>query len=113
MAIEQTVKDEAVSHLNKAKGEIDAAWSALQDSEEPDTNASLTIDELGIQVDKVTTIIANLGEGLMECNVCHLTIEPGKPCYQLRLGSIEDDGVTFLPDEDVGYYHQLCMVGLP
>ena len=47
------------------------------------------------------------------CNVCKNPILPDEPCYQLRLGAIESDGVTFLPEEDVGYYHQLCLVGLP
>ena len=47
------------------------------------------------------------------CNVCKKPIPPSEPCYQLRLGAIEDDGITFLVDEDAGYYHQLCLVGLP
>jgi len=53
------------------------------------------------------------GDGLMKCNVCHQGIKPGEPCYQLRQGGIEEDNITFLPDEDAGYYHQLCLVGLP
>lgn len=48
-------------------------------------------------------------ENHMTCNVCKKTILPDTPCYQLRLGGIESDGVTFLPKEDVGYYHQLCL----
>lgn len=104
-------KDEAVKHLDKAKGEVDAAWSVLHGTDEG--NACLLVDELGRRVDDVTDTIKQLGECLVECNVCHKGIKPGEPCYQLRQGGIEEDGVTFLPDEDVGYYHQLCMVGLP
>lgn len=44
------------------------------------------------------------------CNVCKNPIPPNEPCYQLRFGAIEEDRITFLVDEDVGYYHQLCMV---
>ena len=29
--------------------------------------------------------------------------------FQVRVGSIEDDGTTFLPDEDVGYYCSDCL----
>lgn len=47
------------------------------------------------------------------CNACQQPIKPDEPCYQLRDGWIENDGVTFLPKEDAGYYHQLCLVGLP
>jgi len=47
------------------------------------------------------------------CNVCKKPIPPNTICYQLRYGSLEEDGVTFLVDEDAGYYHQLCLVGFP
>ena len=43
------------------------------------------------------------------CNACGKPIAPNEPCYQLRQGWIEEDEVTFLIDEDVGYYHQLCL----
>jgi len=49
----------------------------------------------------------------MLCNVCKKPILPDTICYQLRIGYIEDDGVTFIVDEDIGYYHQLCLVDLP
>jgi len=107
-------KDEAVKHLNKAKGEVDAAWSFLHEADKENMgNMCLLVDELGRRVDEVTDTVRHQGECLLECNVCHKGIKPGEPCYQLRQGGIEEDGVTFLPDEDVGYYHQLCMVGLP
>jgi len=104
-------RDEAVEHLNKAKGEIDAAWSALHEVDEG--NMCLLVDGLGRSVDDVTDTVKHHGECLVECNVCHKGIKSGEPCYQLRQGSIEEDGVTFLPGEDVGYYHQLHMAGLP
>lgn len=107
-------KDRAVEYLNKAKGEIDAAWAVLHETDEGNMgNISLLIDGLGKRVDEVTDVVRHQGECLVECNVCHKGIKPDDPCYQLRLGAIEEDGVTFLPDEDVGYYHQLCMVGFP
>jgi len=113
MAVDPSAKESAINYLNRAKGEVDAAWSALREGEGDSTNACLLVDELGLRVDKITEIIKSLGKDSMECNVCHAPIGADKPCYQLRLGAIEDDGVTFLPDEDVGYYHQDCLVGLP
>jgi len=52
-------------------------------------------------------------DGKYICPVCDKPIEPDEPCYQLRSGHIEEDGTTFLPEEDAGYYHQLCLVALP
>ena len=52
----------------------------------------------------------------MECSICKNEI--GNPkclsqhqqAFQVRVGSIEeDDGVTFLPDEDIGYYCSECL----
>jgi len=113
MAVEAAAKEKAVSHLNKAKGEVDAAWSALREAEGDSTNVCILVSELGLQVDKPTGIGKDLGLDFMKCNVCHEVIKPNEPCYQLRQGSIEDDNITFLLDEDAGYYHQLCLVGLP
>lgn len=52
----------------------------------------------------------------MECSTCGKKIgdideETGgvNPAYQVRRGSVEEDGVTFLPEEDVGYYCSGCL----
>ena len=51
----------------------------------------------------------------MECSKCHKEIGyPEAPpqyqqVFQVRVGSVEDDGITFLPDEDAGYYCSECL----
>lgn len=51
----------------------------------------------------------------MECETCHKEIGnlEGPPeyrqVYQVRVGYLNDDGVTFIPDEDVGYYCSECL----
>ena len=46
----------------------------------------------------------------MRCERCGETIQPDQECYQLRYGYIEEDGITFLPDQDVGYFCIECGV---
>jgi len=48
----------------------------------------------------------------MKCSKCSQDIgTEGKPAYQVRMGYVEDDGITFLPEEDVGYYCSECLSG--
>lgn len=46
----------------------------------------------------------------VSCEMCGETIESGKRCYQIRYGYIEDDGITFLPEEDIAYHCEGCGV---
>jgi len=45
----------------------------------------------------------------MDCGVCGNPIKKDEKCYQLRYGYIEEDGETFLPEEDVAYCHEDCL----
>lgn len=45
----------------------------------------------------------------MDCKVCGYSIKKEEECYQLRYGYIEDDGETFLPEQDVAYCHEDCL----
>lgn len=49
----------------------------------------------------------------MKCDICKKEILPNeKGILQLRRGYVEEDGVTFLPEEDEGYYHSGCFDGV-
>ena len=54
-------------------------------------------------------------EAQMVCSKCKKKIgTPDLPpqyqqAFQVRVGYKEDDGVTFIPDEDVGYYCSDCL----
>lgn len=44
------------------------------------------------------------------CEICGNTINPDEHCYQIRYGHIEEDGITFLPEEDIAYHCEGCGV---
>ena len=46
---------------------------------------------------------------MVVCPTCNNQIKAGERYYQVRVGNIEDDSVTFLVDEDVAYYHEACL----
>lgn len=46
---------------------------------------------------------------MLVCPACDKEIKTGGRCYQVRVGNIEEDGDTFLVDEDVAYYHENCL----
>ena len=46
----------------------------------------------------------------MSCEKCGEAIKPDQECYQLRYGYIEQDGITFHPDQDVAYFCVECGV---
>ena len=47
----------------------------------------------------------------MVCKSCGKEIgKPYLPAYQVRVGYVEDDGVTFIPDEDIGYFCSECLM---
>ena len=52
---------------------------------------------------------AQKGEN-MDCEKCGNPIKADEHCYQVRYGCIEDDGITFLPEEDVAYRCEDCGV---
>lgn len=45
----------------------------------------------------------------MNCTACGQPIKEGEHCYQVRYGAIEEDGETFLPEEDITYFHKQCV----
>ena len=51
----------------------------------------------------------------MKCDRCKKEIGKTEPtgaweeAFQVRVGYIEEDGITFQPDEDVGYYCSKCL----
>lgn len=44
----------------------------------------------------------------MNCKKCGEEIKEGQHCYQVCYGYI-DDTETFLPEEDVAYFHDTCI----
>lgn len=104
-----SLKDKALGHLDSAKGEVDAAWSMLHEAD--DITNALRVAKLGESVDGITEAVRN--SDIVTCNVCLEPIKSQDPCFQLRQGIIEEDNVTFLPNEDLGFYHQICLAGLP
>jgi len=59
--------------------------------------------------------ISNKTAEAMKCSKCgHEIGDLGelpeyRQVFQVRVGSLEEDKVTFLPDEDVGYYCSACL----
>ena len=49
------------------------------------------------------------GGSKMNCTACGQPIKEGEHCYQVRYGAIEEDGETFLPEEDITYFHKQCV----
>lgn len=51
----------------------------------------------------------------MQCNKCGKEIgrpecpPPYQQAFQVRVGYVEDDEITFIPDEDVGYFCSECL----